>query len=123
MNRKYLQSLEDLKMAKYTPHQSLKYFEFGNLPEHVQVVVKPIHALAVKLDKSLPNGSEKSAGLRKLLEAKDCIIRAVNDAHLQSEAVEVKTPSKKTVSAPKTESKTGTTETEAPVKKKKTTKE
>ena len=122
MNRKYLQSLEDLKMAKYTPHQSLKYFEFGNLPEHVQVVVKPIHALAVKLDKSLPNGSEKSAGLRKLLEAKDCIIRAAIDAQQSTETVEA-TPSKKTVSEPKTGSKTGTTETEAPVKKKKTTKE
>ena len=32
--------------------------------------------LARELDAQLPDGAEKSAGLRKLLEAKDCFVRA-----------------------------------------------
>ncbi len=31
---------------------------------------------AAELDKEVPDGPEKSAGLRKLLEAKDCLVRA-----------------------------------------------
>ncbi len=43
---------------------------------------KPIGDLAREMDESLPDGAEKSAGLRKLLEAKDCAVRAAlyNDA-------------------------------------------
>ena len=37
---------------------------------------KPIGDLAKAMDDSLPDGPEKSAGLRKLLEAKDCLVRA-----------------------------------------------
>lgn len=54
----------------------LKYFAYEHLPEHLQVVSKPIGELAKKMDEELPNGPEKSAGLRKLLEAKDCLVRA-----------------------------------------------
>jgi hypothetical protein len=32
--------------------------------------------MAVAFDVTLPDGPEKSAGLRKLLEAKDCFVRA-----------------------------------------------
>lgn len=54
----------------------MKFFDYHHLPDHLQVVSKPICDLAVYLDKTLPDGAEKSAGLRKLLEAKDCFIRA-----------------------------------------------
>ncbi|WP_026601644.1 hypothetical protein [Methylomonas sp. 11b] len=54
----------------------LKYFAFEHLPDHLQVVSKPIGELALAMDQSLPDGPEKSAGLRKLLEAKDCFVRA-----------------------------------------------
>ncbi|EOZ0574688.1 hypothetical protein ABEM32_20420 [Escherichia coli] len=37
---------------------------------------KPIGDLARVMDESLPDGPEKSAGLRKLLEAKDALVRA-----------------------------------------------
>ncbi|MEM8271221.1 hypothetical protein Q4R99_19595 [Morganella morganii] len=37
---------------------------------------KPIGDLAEQMDEQLPDGAEKSAGLRKLLEAKDCLVRA-----------------------------------------------
>jgi len=57
----------------------MKYFEYSHLPERLQAVSKPICELALEMDKSLPDGAEKSAGLRKLLEAKDCFVRqAVN---------------------------------------------
>lgn len=54
----------------------MKYFEYAHLPAHLQEVSKPIGDLAIQMDQDLPDGAEKSAGLRKLLEAKDCLVRA-----------------------------------------------
>ena len=54
----------------------LKYFAFSHLPQHLQEISKPLGELAAAFDAALPNGPEKSAGLRKLLEAKDCFVRA-----------------------------------------------
>jgi len=50
----------------------MKYFESTHLPPHLQVVSKRIGDVAYYMEQSLPDGPEKSAGLRKLLEAKDC---------------------------------------------------
>jgi len=55
---------------------NMKYFDYEHLPEKLQAVSKPIGDVARKMEESLPNGPEKSAGLRKLLEAKDCLVRA-----------------------------------------------
>jgi len=54
----------------------LKYFAFEHLPPHLQEVSRPIGELAQKMVAELPPGPELSAGLRKLLEAKDCFVRA-----------------------------------------------
>lgn len=54
----------------------LKHFAFSHLPDHLQAVSKPMGELAEKMDRELPDGAEKSAGLRKLLEAKDCLVRS-----------------------------------------------
>jgi hypothetical protein len=54
----------------------LKYFAFEHLQTNLQQVIRPLGLLAAHLDASLPDGPEKSAGLRKLLEAKDCFVRA-----------------------------------------------
>lgn len=54
----------------------LKFFAYEHLPEKLQVVSKPIGDLAREMDEAIPDGAEKSAGLRKLLEAKDCLVRA-----------------------------------------------
>ena len=54
----------------------LKYFVYKHLPEHLQEVSKPFGDLAELMAKELTAGPEKSAGLRKLLEAKDCFVRA-----------------------------------------------
>lgn len=54
----------------------MKYFEYTHLPDRLKIVSSPICELAKLMDKELPDGPEKSAGLRKLLEAKDCFVRA-----------------------------------------------
>lgn len=54
----------------------LTFFAYEHLPPHLQSVSKPIGDMAREFDRTLPNGAEKSAGLRKLLEAKDCLVRA-----------------------------------------------
>jgi hypothetical protein len=54
----------------------IKYFAYAHLPPQLQEVSKPIGNLATFLDTVLPDGDEKTAGLRKLLEAKDCFVRA-----------------------------------------------
>lgn len=55
--------------------QIAKHFEYGHLPEHLQAVSKPVHDLAQQMIDALPDGPELTAGLRKLVEAKDCFVR------------------------------------------------
>ncbi|MEH6580163.1 MAG: hypothetical protein V7731_24175 [Amphritea sp.] len=59
-----------------TPSNILKYFEYSHLPVLLQDVSAPIGELAKAMDQKLIDGPEKSTGLRKLLEAKDCLVRA-----------------------------------------------
>jgi hypothetical protein len=54
----------------------LRYFEFAHLPDKLKVISEPFHDLAHGLVSIIPPGPELSAGLRKLLEAKDCAVRA-----------------------------------------------
>lgn len=54
----------------------MKFFEFNHLPKKLKEVSRPICATAEWMDQNLPDCAEKSAGLRKLLEAKDCFVRA-----------------------------------------------
>ena len=54
----------------------LVYFEYAHLPDHLQRVSRPLCELAWQAAADLPSGPELAAGLRKLLEAKDCLVRA-----------------------------------------------
>ena len=54
---------------------TIKYFEYQHLPPDLQEISKPFYELAHLLEDTLPDGSEKSAGMRHLLEAKDCMVR------------------------------------------------
>lgn len=54
----------------------MKFFEFAHLPEKLQAVSKPIGEVAKQMEESLTDSAEKTTGLRKLLEAKDCFVRA-----------------------------------------------
>lgn len=58
------------------PSTTIKYFTYAHLPERLQAVSKPIADLAQLMEQMLPDGPEKSAGMRKLLEAKDCFVRS-----------------------------------------------
>lgn len=54
----------------------LQFFAYEHLPAHLQEHSKPFAELANKMVETLPSNPERSAGLRKLLEAKDCAVRA-----------------------------------------------
>lgn len=54
----------------------LDYFATGHLPGHLAAVSDPCGELATRMAASLPPSAEVTTGLRKLLEAKDCFVRA-----------------------------------------------
>ena len=56
--------------------EMLRYFAYQHLPSHLQKVSQPIAELAETMAATLPPGPEVTVGLRKLLEAKDCSVRA-----------------------------------------------
>ena len=69
----------------------LQFFAYAHLPAHLQMVSKPFCELAhaivngdngpesgtTTLGGPLPRNPERTVALRKLLEAKDCAVRAV----------------------------------------------
>lgn len=55
---------------------NMKYFNYEHLPEHLQKVSKPIGDLAREMVSTLPDNDEREVGLRKLLEAKDALVRS-----------------------------------------------
>jgi hypothetical protein len=69
----------------------LQFFAYEHLPSHLQMVSKPFcdlaHAIVkgdnvaeagqVTIGAPLPRNPERTTALRKLLEAKDCAVRAV----------------------------------------------
>lgn len=55
----------------------LKYFKYEHLPAHLQEHSKLFSDLANKIVESSEPSAERTAGLRKLLEAKDCYIRSL----------------------------------------------
>ena len=54
----------------------LKYFKFDHLPPHLQEISKDFSELAHQMAARSGDVPEVMAGLRKLLEAKDCAVRA-----------------------------------------------
>lgn len=61
-----------------------KYFSYAHLPEHLQAISRPFQELADEMIRTLPDGPELTAGLRKLLEAKDCMVRAALDTNREA---------------------------------------
>lgn len=58
------------------PERLLQYFAYAHLPDRLQLVSQPFYQLAVRLTETLPAGPERTVALRKLLESKDCAVRA-----------------------------------------------
>jgi len=63
---------------------NMDFFKYAHLPQRLQEISKPIGELASEMDRELNDGAEKSAGMRKLLEAKDCFVRAKLEQDQQS---------------------------------------
>jgi len=55
----------------------MQFFSYDHLPKHLQEVSKPFCDLALAMEETLPSNPEKTVAMRKLLEAKDCAVRAV----------------------------------------------
>lgn len=55
----------------------LQFFAYEHLPPHLQAVSKPFGDLARQIVDALPQNPERTTALRKLLEAKDCAVRAI----------------------------------------------
>jgi ferritin-like protein len=55
----------------------LQFFNYDHLPENLKKVSAPFCELAKQINETLPDNPEKTTALRKLLEAKDCAVRAV----------------------------------------------
>lgn len=64
-------------MTEQPREPMMQFFAFEHLPEHLQVVSIKFYELACTMVAILPRNPERTAGLRKLLEAKDCAVRAV----------------------------------------------
>lgn len=54
----------------------IKFFQSDHLAQDLQPVVERFEELADWIDQSLPESAEKTTALRKLLESKDCAVRA-----------------------------------------------
>lgn len=63
------------QMDQMTSYPLLEYFKWAHLPEKLQMVSQPFAVLAWNMAK-LPKHDEIAVGLRHLLEAKDCAVRA-----------------------------------------------
>lgn len=55
----------------------MRFFHYTHLKPPLRDVSERLSLLAEWVENTLPDGPEKSAGLRKLLEAKDCFVRSV----------------------------------------------
>jgi hypothetical protein len=55
----------------------LQFFAYEHLPPNMQAVSRPFCELANGLVGTLPSNPERTVALWKLLEAKDCAVRAL----------------------------------------------
>lgn len=54
----------------------MQFFAYNHLPEAMQSISKPFGELAELIHGTIPRNPERTVAIRKLLEAKDCAVRA-----------------------------------------------
>lgn len=54
----------------------MQFFSYSHLPPHLQTISKVFADTADFIANALPVNQESTTALRKLLEAKDCAVRA-----------------------------------------------
>lgn len=57
--------------------QMLRFFVSSHLPERLQAVSDHFAGLAIFIVETCPKNAERTVALRKLLEGKDCAVRAL----------------------------------------------
>jgi hypothetical protein len=67
---------ENRSLMPMKKHYLLQFFAYEDLPPHLQEISKPFGELAKQIVETLPENPESTTALRKLLEAKDCAVRA-----------------------------------------------
>jgi hypothetical protein len=75
---------DDAKPSSPPPDPRLKmmrWFGFDHLPERLRPISSPFAVLAQMLLETIPAGAEATEAMRKLLEAKDCAVRAFLEGH------------------------------------------
>lgn len=60
---------------KYTT-EAMQFFNYAHLPESMQAVSRPFAELAYDMIRILPDNEQRRIMLQKLIEAKDCAVRA-----------------------------------------------
>lgn len=70
------ESVSSTKVRFVETDPIFQYFAYGHLPERLQKISKPFYDQAERIVLEIQRNSERTMGLRKLLEAKDCIVRA-----------------------------------------------
>lgn len=63
-----------------SPDPLMQFFTYAHLPDHLASVSRPFCELAKQMTDpvtGLPRNAERTVMLRKLLEAKDCAVRAL----------------------------------------------
>lgn len=89
------------------PSPLLQFFTYTHLPPDLQEISKPFCELAAHLETRFIATAEKTAGLRKLLEAKDCFVRClVEEKARKAEEARKRTnaPTRDTLQAPSVQS-------------------
>ena len=81
-------------MAQYddrdpATQQVLRWFDAGHLPPGLQWVTAACAMLAQQMVDVIPDTPELTVGLRKLLESKDCFVRAAIEMHAVGGSAEV----------------------------------
>jgi glutamate/tyrosine decarboxylase-like PLP-dependent enzyme len=72
--------MHDLSNRHGSTQQIAQWFSFEHLKAPLKEVSQQCHDLADQMIEQLDDSPELTAGLRKLLEAKDCFVRAAIDS-------------------------------------------
>jgi hypothetical protein len=60
-----------------TGERMMKWLSYEHLPEELQGCVKSYRKLGTTICQLIPAGPERTVALRKLVESKDCAVRAI----------------------------------------------
>lgn len=74
----------DLSQRHQATRDIMRWFRSDHLPEHLVSAPRQAGDLAENMILSLPDSAELTAGLRLLVQAKDCFVRAAVAAHEDS---------------------------------------